>query len=1049
FPQASLSLPLSRERITAEAEAFLQGQGLATKGFRNLTLFDPDEQARLYLERELGLQQANRLMSGEVPVWRWRARWFRPPGKEEMIVHLRPDGRLVSFEHRVLESAAGARLDPAAARSIAETFLRARTSQPMKLIAEQRESRPGRDDHVFTWEQENFKAGEATLRRTVVVQGDRAGSYREFLHVPEQWQRDFATLRSSNELYAGIAQGFYVLLIVASLGLLIVSLRARRIRWTPLIRLCAVAAAFFFLNELNTLPFAIDGMQTSMPYEQKIALALLQAVAAAVGVLLYMLVPAAAGSSSYAARYPSLMPLEAAFSLRGMATRSFFRATVAGFGFAACHLIFLTAFYLAGAKAGVWSPQDVAYSDVLATPIPWVYPVAIALMASGAEEFWFRLLAMPVLQPLVRLRWIAVVLPAMVWGFLHANYPQQPGWIRGVEVGLIGIAAGYLMLRFGIVATLVWHYVIDAFLIGSYLFKAEHWLYRVNGAVLVIAILSPLIISLVLYRRNGGFLAEPERPAPPLPIAHEPPAPLAEPLPAPWPEKRLWMGAAAVLLLAIVLRPVEFGDFLKVEVSRDQAVSAAHEEMRKRNLDPAAWQVVADFAPNLRVTDFEYLRQHAGARRANDIFRERMVYAIWRVRFFRPLAPEEWVFYVNQRGQAYRFDHVLDEKAAGAQLSPDQARAIAIEALRQQGVAGYSLVDSQTDKLARRTDHSFVWEDPEFQLAEARARVAIQMVGDEACEFRRFFKLPEQWLRDFARPKLASYVMPAFFGVTIVPLVLMFVRRLGSAGHRFHWRVYASIAAAALLAALASEVNNWPALLRAYDTSTPLATFYGQMFASRMSTVLFTAAGAFLAALAADTFVHLISPGRRPPALSLSRAAAIAILLGAAAQLSEWLLQQMPGLRTRLPLWELEGLDAWSPAITIWLEAMVTAFGAVCAATVYVCGGFGLIPRERWKAALAILAVVFALSRTLSPAQLPFTLAAALLLCAVLVLILMTCATDLASIGVGVFLLLTAGGLWRLLEQPLPGLAYHAAGLVLLAALTVAGVNLKLRRNTV
>ncbi|HSB17124.1 MAG TPA: hypothetical protein VLE22_21925, partial [Bryobacteraceae bacterium] len=79
FPEASIDLRYSKEQITKFAEDFLRGQGLSTTGFRRLTLFDPDDTAKTYLERELGLDQANRLMQERVPVWRWRARWFRPP----------------------------------------------------------------------------------------------------------------------------------------------------------------------------------------------------------------------------------------------------------------------------------------------------------------------------------------------------------------------------------------------------------------------------------------------------------------------------------------------------------------------------------------------------------------------------------------------------------------------------------------------------------------------------------------------------------------------------------------------------------------------------------------------------------------------------------------------------------------------------------------------------------------------------------------------------------------------------------------------------------
>ncbi len=178
FPQASIDLKYSRDEITTRAEAFLKTRGLHPERFRNLTLFDADDDARLYLERELGLEEANRLMAGPVSVWRWRARWFQPPNKEELVAYISPAGRLVGFEHTVREDLPGARLSMDAARSIAEKFLTEQTGVAQRLVEEQLRERPKRFDYVFTWEQEGFRAKDATYRRRVVVQGDQIGNYR-------------------------------------------------------------------------------------------------------------------------------------------------------------------------------------------------------------------------------------------------------------------------------------------------------------------------------------------------------------------------------------------------------------------------------------------------------------------------------------------------------------------------------------------------------------------------------------------------------------------------------------------------------------------------------------------------------------------------------------------------------------------------------------------------------------------------------------------------------------------------------------------------------
>ncbi|RPI08503.1 MAG: hypothetical protein EHM65_10240, partial [Acidobacteriales bacterium] len=398
FPEASLDLRLSKAEITELGRDFLRQQGLSTAGFRNLTLFDPDEGAQVYLEREMGLAQANRLMQGPVAVWRWRARWFRPPDEEELVVYLNPRGTLVGFNHRIPEAALGARLDKENARSLAAAFLAARSQAPQRLIEEQLQERPARYDYVFTWEQENFRAKDATYRRTILIQGDKVGRYSEYLYVPEKWKRDFATLRSSNDLYYRAAEVLYILLVLAAVVVLIQSLRQRAIFWRPLVVIAGAVGVLMVINEWNALPFAIDGMPTSSPYTQSLLRALLAALGAGLGVFFYVILAAAPGEPLYRASQPSSLSLLQLPTLRSIRTREFFRATVTGYGFAAAHIAFVVAFYLIGRRFGVWSPQDINYSDFLSTRLPWIYPLTISLLASTSEEFWFRLFAIPLLK---------------------------------------------------------------------------------------------------------------------------------------------------------------------------------------------------------------------------------------------------------------------------------------------------------------------------------------------------------------------------------------------------------------------------------------------------------------------------------------------------------------------------------------------------------------------------------------------------------------------------------------------------------------------------
>ena len=102
-------------------------------------------------------------------------------------------------------------------------------------------------------------------------------------------------------------------------------------------------------------------------------------------------------------------------------------------------------------------------------------------------------------------RFLAVVLSAFAWGFLHSNYPQEPPYMRGIEVGLIGIVAGLVMLRWGILATLTWHYTVDAFLTSLSLMRSHDLYSRVSGGIVGFGALIPVGIAGVLYLARGGF----------------------------------------------------------------------------------------------------------------------------------------------------------------------------------------------------------------------------------------------------------------------------------------------------------------------------------------------------------------------------------------------------------------------------------------------------------------------------------------------------------------------------------------------------------------
>src|SRR5438876_10332488 len=126
FPEASVNFQISREEALARAQKFVTGLGENVSGYQSTIVFDVDDNGKVYLERELGLQQANRLMSADVNIWFWDMRFFKPQQEEEFRVRVSPAGQIAGYNHKIEESRAGTSLDRSTAQSAAQSYLAAK-----------------------------------------------------------------------------------------------------------------------------------------------------------------------------------------------------------------------------------------------------------------------------------------------------------------------------------------------------------------------------------------------------------------------------------------------------------------------------------------------------------------------------------------------------------------------------------------------------------------------------------------------------------------------------------------------------------------------------------------------------------------------------------------------------------------------------------------------------------------------------------------------------------------------------------------------------------
>ena len=803
FPEASIQFRVNRESSLPIAKDFLNGlpqrrnelaaersnrsspltspEGL--EGYQHVAIFDYDENAKTFLERELGLEKANRIMGQEVRLWRWRHRWFRPLQKEEFQVDISPRGEVTRFHHLVAEDAPGDNLTREEAQILAESFLREtlhRELGRLEFVEASTEKRQKRTDHLFTWKSREFAVGDADYRFAIGIHGSEIGGYEEYLRVPDEWSRGYQKLRSLNDTTATVDFIFIFLTILAMLIVLIRRVRRHDVRWRVALYFGLAAFVLTFLSRLNNLPLSIFNYSTTDSYSSFWVQLLLNALLAAGGSAAGIFFIVAAAEPVYRQAYGSRIALGNLFRWRGLRSKEFFIGSLVGITLTFFFFAYDSIFYLIAQKLGAWAPADVPYSDLLNTRIPWAYVLFFGFFPAVSEEFISRMFSIPFFERAFRYRWLAIWIASFVWGFGHANYPNQPFYIRGIEVGLGGIIVSLIFLKFGIVAPLIWHYSVDALYTAFLLLRSENLYLMVSGAVSAGIMLIPFTIALVAYLRARGFLApesikNADHPATPASESFE--SDLVQPPPVPYVplsnRQRLTLAVLCLLFLIPFLLKVErFGQFIEIGLTRSEARQIAKQALESKGVDWHLFQDVVYTHQTLDTIAAEYVLKYSGVPTLNELLSRKVKVFFWVVRFYKPLQEEEYRVYIDPADKTVSFiEHEISENAAGASLDKAVAQQAAEAFLRQRGLAldNLELKETNSQKRKARLDYDFVWESKVDRIREAVVRWAVEIKGDEVAAWSNFIKVPEEWRREREKSTIIDAISA---GIRIIVIAL-------------------------------------------------------------------------------------------------------------------------------------------------------------------------------------------------------------------------------------------------------------------------------------
>lgn len=506
FPVASIELKINKQEAIEIASDFINQLRFSLEGFDKTIIFHSDYDASVYLQKTQGINKANQLIRQGIPVWFWKVRWFKELEKEGFIVRVDPStGEIIYFHHRILEDEQGADLSQDQAKAVANKQITYQgiDLQDYELKDSTTKKQKRRTDYSFAWEKKGFKVEDATLRVSANIYGDKLGRYQRYLKVPEEFGRYLSRELSFGRMLSTVTTMLKYLLIITAVFVLFFQSKQTKANW-KLWAICAGSVALLgILSFLNDMPLAWnyfpDTMSKGSFVTESLSVCLTQVLSAG----LIVLACGALGELSSTEFLKRRMPLYSSIKNKRFNNSEIMPIFVVGYSLGFIFLGYITLFYLIGTKFfNIWIPPETEYSNIFGTILPFLFPLTVAITAAVEEELIFRAFAVSFLKRFLKKTWLALLIPAVVWGFAHSFYHVFPTYIRGIELTIFGIVFGVVFLKYGLETVIIAHFVINATLAGLPLLRSGSPHFVATGVIVIALAFVPIILLAILKKKQ-------------------------------------------------------------------------------------------------------------------------------------------------------------------------------------------------------------------------------------------------------------------------------------------------------------------------------------------------------------------------------------------------------------------------------------------------------------------------------------------------------------------------------------------------------------------
>lgn len=872
MPLVHISITMDRNQAQQQAVAVAKEFDLDVDGYDCAIQFKEDNKLQAFVELEGGGKQAfiDMIDQGYYQPYLWKVRFFKEKEVCETAIYFRPDGTKNGFEQKLSEDQPGHNLSEEKAKHLAESMAETWNYDlnNYDLVEHNQQEQPSkRVDHVFVYERSDVSLNKGLYRLKITISGDRVTSIWPYIKIPDEFNRRYAQMYSTNMLLATYAKGIAILLYVFVFGLFglyflyrkrYVVIKQHRKVVVILVTLSGLASlnglALMWNNYVTTLSKSLFVLQTA----GSMILGVI-AITCFVGVICFVAEALDRYVFGNHVQFFTLWSRDAACSY------TILQQTVLGYCLAAVGLGYVVGFSIIAASWGWWSPlSSLADPNILAMYVPSLTPVITAFFAGFWEELAFRVLPIAGILLLTRNSkqqryWLVgmIIVQVIIFAGAHASYPQQPAYYRVVELSLFFWLYGLCYYLFGLLPCIIAHFTYDAVLMLIPIWVSTLWLQKILG---IFCIGIPLWVVMLRFVQAGHFreLSKSVYNSAWQPEMREQQSKEYKRLNGGsivhWAKPYGYVIGLVALLAWGFSHEFDF-DTPAVTTSKAQAECIALRAIRDQFGDIGQdWTIVQQFVDAHCNNGNKFIWQQYGQEVYQSLQGSYVTpphYVVKLVKFTGPveLRAEAYEAWVGADGSVLRVTHQLPESAQGQDIAESKAHVIAYDFIHKRyGLDKHDVefVACDTTKHEHRRDWKVIMRDiKNYTLDRGQARIAVWIAGDEVVSFVREIYPSEEWTRQEAErmSQVSMIKFACFIGMIGVYGAAVFCS-YGSLGFAsFPAKIFMKVAAFFVGLKFVGLVNRSGQTLFHLNTMAP---FYNQMSTILMSETLSTVASIFL-----------------------------------------------------------------------------------------------------------------------------------------------------------------------------------------------------------